>query len=119
MESEPENKRDLVVKIRLSSDEKIALLERCPKARLAEWMREHCLGVEPPKARDVPPVDPAFLRQFAGFGNNLNQIARRVNSVNSNQWRPADRGQIITHLAAIERELHALLDCVTGSQNDS
>jgi hypothetical protein len=107
------------IKIRLTPEEHQALIERCPKAQLAEWMREHCLGVEPPKARDVPPVDPAFLRQFAGVGNNLNQIARRVNSVNSNQWGPADRVHIITHLAAIERELHALLDCVTGSQNDS
>jgi predicted chitinase len=45
------------------------------------------------------------LRQLAGMGNNLNQIARRVNS---GEWGPADRVQVIAALAGIERELAEL-----------
>ncbi|MCL0469560.1 MobC family plasmid mobilization relaxosome protein, partial [Klebsiella pneumoniae] len=45
------------------------------------------------------------LRQLAGMGNNLNQIARRVNS---GEWGPLDRLRIIAELSAIGRELEEL-----------
>uniref|UniRef100_UPI001D0D916F MobC family plasmid mobilization relaxosome protein n=1 Tax=Raoultella ornithinolytica TaxID=54291 RepID=UPI001D0D916F len=37
-----------------------------------------------------------LLRQLAGMGNNLNQIARRVNS---GEWGPLDRLRIIAELS--------------------
>ena len=73
-------KRIRSIKIRVSDAELERLREICPKAQLAEWMREQCLGVVQPQRRTpAPTVDPALLRQLAGMGNNLNQIARHLN----------------------------------------
>jgi hypothetical protein len=55
-----------------------------------------------PKANKIPPIDPMLLRQLSGLGNNLNQIAR---AINSEEWKPIDRVQIISALTDIQREL--------------
>ena len=102
--------REKIIKVRCTLEEYEALRHRCPKARLAEWMREHCLALEGTRSRSqkVPAaVDPALLRQLTGLGNNLNQIARRINS---GQWTGMDRVHIVSALAGIERELAALWD---------
>lgn len=95
-------KRERVIKIRATESEYNELVARCPKPRLAEWMREHCLGTKVPRANAVPNVDPALLRQIAGMGNNLNQIAR---AIHNQEWKPVDRVQVIAALASIQREL--------------
>lgn len=95
-------KRDRVIKIRATESEYNELVARCPKPRLAEWMREHCLGTKVPRANTVPNVAPALLRQLAGMGNNLNQIAR---AIHSQEWKPVDRVQVIAALVSIQREL--------------
>jgi len=97
--------RDRSVKIRLSEAEHQALMERCDRAELARWMRETCLGIKRPGADiPAPKVDPLLLRQLAGMGNNLNQIARSVNR----KGEALDRVQIVAALQAIEREIAAL-----------
>ena len=103
-----DEKRTKHIKIRITDDEHERLKALCPKARLAEWMRETCLQetVHQPKAPH-PPVDPALLRQLAGISNNLNQVARRINA---KEWGPIDRLQIVAALAAIERQLAVLLE---------
>lgn len=88
-----------------------ALKKRSKKPRLAEWMREHCLDASPVKRSSALPVDPALLRQLAGLGNNINQIARGINS-----HLPVDALQIMTVLTAIERELCRLR--IEGSSGD-
>ncbi len=95
-------KRDKIIKIRATQFEYHELVVRCPKPRLAEWMREYCLGAKVPKANTVPNIDPSLLRQLAGMGNNLNQIAR---AIHSEGWNPLDRIQIIAALVSIQREL--------------
>ncbi|HBL4129954.1 TPA: MobC family plasmid mobilization relaxosome protein [Salmonella enterica subsp. enterica serovar Derby] len=98
-------KREKIIKIRVTEDEHQALKQRCPKAQLAEWMREHCLGVETSRSRkpqSYEAVDPALLRQLAGIGNNLNQIARRINR---GDWKALDKAAVISVLIQIEREL--------------
>lgn len=106
--------RKKIIKIRLNESEYSALVERSTKPRLAEWVREHCLGAKVPRANTVPNVDPALLRQLAGMGNNLNQIAR---AIHSQDWKPVDRVQIITALSSLQRELslmrmeHTADDC--------
>lgn len=97
-------KRDRSIKIRLTAAEHSALLVRCDRSELARWMRETCLGVK--QRGEVPPpvVDPALLRQLAGLGNNLNQIARKVNA----KGEPLDRVQILAALSAVEREIAEL-----------
>jgi hypothetical protein len=98
----PVEKREKIIKIRATEFEYNELVARCPKPRLAEWMREHCLGTKVPRSNAVPNVDPALLRQLAGMGNNLNQIAR---AIHSQEWKPVDRVQVIAALASIQREL--------------
>ncbi|MFC0269835.1 MobC family plasmid mobilization relaxosome protein [Kushneria aurantia] len=103
--SEGEPKREKIIKVRVSAEEHELLKWRCPKARLAEWMREQCLNPDGDWVRQTKgpePVDPALLRQLAGIGNNLNQIARRVNS---GEWGAVDRVAILAALSAVEREL--------------
>ncbi|WP_077948632.1 MobC family plasmid mobilization relaxosome protein [Salmonella enterica] len=43
-----------------------------------------------------------MLRQLAGIGNNLNQIARRINR---GDWKALDKAAVISVLIQIEREL--------------
>lgn len=102
------DKRDKIIKVRCTAEEYETLKWQCPKARLAEWMREHCLNPDGDWVRATKgpdPVDPALLRQLAGIGNNLNQVARRVNT---GEWGAVDRVAVIAALAAVERELNEL-----------
>ena len=46
-------------------------------------MRETCLDTRPARSLRLPSIDPVLLRQLAGMGNNLNQIARKING---GQW---------------------------------
>ncbi len=67
--------------------------------------------------RKAPSISPALLRQLAGMGNNLNQIARRVNAGGGTGH---DRVQIVAALMAIdaglERLRHAVLE--KGTDDD-
>lgn len=100
-------KRQKEIKIRLTDEEHQALKDRCTKANLATWIRETCLSEKRTARSKTIPTDPNLLRQLAGIGNNLNQIARIVNQ-QSKTDSPIDRIAIITALSGIEKELQAL-----------
>lgn len=100
-------KRQKEIKIRLTDEEHQALLDRCTTASLASWMRETCLSEKRTKQSKVIEVDPKLLRQLAGIGNNLNQIARLVNQQTKTS-SAIDRIAIIAALSGIERELQRL-----------
>lgn len=104
-------KREKIIKIRVTESEYEQLIERSQKPRLAEWMREFCLGAKVPKANAVPKIDPSLLRQLAGMGNNLNQIAR---AIHSQEWQPLDRIQVVAALTSIQRELALIQSENTG-----
>ena len=58
-------KRLKTIKVRVTETELASLRAACPKSQLAEWMREHCLGVVPPQRRTPPPtVDPGVASEF-------------------------------------------------------
>lgn len=68
------------IPIRLSDSEKSKLLSLADGRELAPWIREVCLN-EKPKHRITPPkIDPDLIRHLAAIGNNVNQIARVLNS---------------------------------------
>jgi hypothetical protein len=67
-------KRIKEIKIRLTEQEYLMLMQRKTKTRLAEWIRDTALG-QKPRAK-VTPVDPELLYQLNKIGVNLNQIAR-------------------------------------------
>jgi hypothetical protein len=102
-------KREKIIKIRVSAEEHEQLKFNSTKVQLAEWMRESCLNVGQvdlvSAAQSIDPVDPALLRALSGIGNNLNQIARKVNT---SVWGPSDTTQIIAAMMTIEKELSEL-----------
>ncbi|WP_426727943.1 MobC family plasmid mobilization relaxosome protein, partial [Enterobacter cloacae complex sp. 326A8] len=85
------------------------LLERCDGRQLAAWMRQTCLDEKPARTGKLPSISPALLRQLAGMGNNLNQIARRVNAGGGTGH---DRVQIVAALMAIDAGLERLRHAV-------
>lgn len=95
------------IKIRCTEVEYQSLQSRSSKPRLAEWMRDVCLGVREPRSRTVPPVDPALLRQLSGLGNNLNQIAR---ALNGEHFSALDRVHLISALSVLQRDLDVIRD---------
>jgi len=96
------------LEIQLSEEEYEQLLERKTKARLAEWVRDTCLGSEPSrKAKPVPKVDPALLVALSKIGGNINQIARHLN--NDRSMGLEKKIEHLTELASIEQSLDELL----------
>ena len=73
------DKRSKMLTMWVTEDEHRRLLERCDGKQLAAWMRQTCLDEKPARAGKLPSISPALLRQLAGMGNNLNQIARALN----------------------------------------
>ena len=82
--------RDKWIHIKSSSSERSEWQAMASKSgvSLADLIREK-LGVEEKKKRSgrphrvAPRVDPAFLREVARIGNNINQLARRCNTERS------------------------------------
>ena len=78
--------RDSVISIRLDGKERDRARTLADKAGLAlgAFARAAILGGAGPRAQRRPPADHKALRQILGhlgrIGNNLNQIARRLNA---------------------------------------
>mgnify|MGYP001159674667 CR=1 FL=1 len=104
-------KREKIIKIRVSESEYEELVLRSSKPKLAQWMREFCLDAKVPRANKIPKVDPNLLRQIAAIGNNLNQIARQMNI---EKRQPIDRVLLTSALASIERQLSSIKKEHTG-----
>ena len=98
------SKRNRSIKIRVSDEELEILRMHSTRSELARWMREFCLSGGQQdfirQAKSAP--NPELLRGLSGIGNNLNQLARRVNS---GEWGALDKVQIIAALAGVERAL--------------
>ncbi|UAN34351.1 MobC family plasmid mobilization relaxosome protein (plasmid) [Enterobacter sp. JBIWA005] len=74
-----------------------------------------CLNEKPARAGKLPTLAPALLRQLAGMGNNLNQIARRVNAGGGSGH---DRVQVVAALMAIDAGLERLRHAVLEKRRD-
>ena len=58
-----------------------------------------------PIKRKVVELDPTTVRHLAGIGNNLNQLAKAVNTYG---FEPSDSARLLTYLAAVRKELELL-----------
>jgi hypothetical protein len=99
--------REKIIKIRVSPEEHETLKHICTKVQLAEWMRETCLNttvdlVNGLKSQSGTIADPNLIRGLAGIGNNMNQIARKLNDGTFDNLSTV---QIIAALKAIESEI--------------
>lgn len=108
-------KRTRFLGVRVTDAEYQQLLVRCDGRQLAAWMRETCLDTRPARSSRLPSIDPVLLRQLAGMGNNLNQIARKING---GQWSGADRVQVVAALMAIDAGLERLRHTVRENGGD-
>ena len=68
------------IKIRVTLAELEYLKERAEDRPLAPFMRELCLNKKVFKRKVLPKVNPEFMRAFAGACNNINQLAKQVNT---------------------------------------
>ena len=96
------DKRSKMLTMWVTEDEHRRLLELAEKYRGSKT---------DDSAGKLPSISPALLRQLAGMGNNLNQIARQVNAGGGSGH---DRVQVVAALMAIdaglERLRHAVLE---------
>ena len=103
-------KRQKEIKIRLTEAEHQALLERMTGGELATWIRQTCLEEKPNKKRNYKVADPQLLAGLGRIGGNLNQIARQVNTVESD----IEKIRAFAELAMIREQLQQVLadyDC--------
>jgi hypothetical protein len=93
------------IKIKVTESELYILndiKEKSGYSALAVYLREVGLQQKISPQKDYPKVDPDLLFQLAGMGNNINQIARQVNS---SELKPSDAMQIIVLLSSIDHHL--------------
>ena len=75
------------IKIRLTEEEHQDLLARCGDVPLATYLRQ--LGLQQEvvvkrRRKSYTSVDPTLIHQLSKLGNNVNQIARVVNTYKHN-----------------------------------
>ena len=98
-------KRQKEIKVRLTESEHQALLERMTGGELATWIRNTCLDEQPNKKRNYKAADPQLLAAVGRIGGNLNQIARQVNTVQSD----IEKIRAFAELASIREQLQRIL----------
>ena len=94
--------RQKEIKIRLTQFEHNKLLNLSEPQPLASWIRQNALTSR--KSVQLK-TDPKLLRQLAAIGNNLNQIARAMNTL---EVPPSQKLQYLTQLHSIETEIKKL-----------
>ena len=98
-------KRNKEIKVRLTEAEHQALLERMTGGELATWIRNTCLEEKPNRKRNYKIADPQLLAALGRIGGNLNQIARQVNTVESD----IEKIRAFAELAIIREQLQRIL----------
>jgi len=105
MKEKTQLKRNKEIKVRLTEAEHQALLERMTGGELATWIRNTCLDEKPNKKRNYKIADPQLLAALGRIGGNLNQIARQVNTVESD----IEKLRAFAELAIIREQLKGIL----------
>lgn len=79
--SKSSNRTETVL-LRFSVEELEAVKAKCGNAVFAKWCRNVLLGVqiEPVQPTKHKSVDPVLLREIQIMSNNLNQIAKKLNT---------------------------------------
>ena len=105
--------------LRLSPAEQAALATRADKAGMTPpaYLRAAALGTAGPRAQRRTPADATLLRQVLGqlgrVGNNLNQIARHLNT-----GREGDQGEALTEALAEYARMRDALYVALGKDPD-
>lgn len=102
-------KRTVSIKVRMTPSEHEQLKELSTRAELARWIREFCLsnGERKKSVSPIPKVAPELLYQIAGIGNNINQMARRINS--KKEFTAVEKVHVISALSLIDSQLSEII----------
>lgn len=111
------NIKDKSIKIRLTQEEKTEIQARAGAINISTYLRK--LALNQPVPQPPPPTtktiihtaDPELIRAVAWIGNNMNQIAKHLNSGN------ATDNSMLLQMIEIQRALDAELKRVIA--NDS
>lgn len=108
-------KRTVIVKLRFTQKEHEQLVAMKTSHHLAAWCREALLsrGTNS-RTSPRPKTDPSLLRALAALGNNLNQIARRLNT--RKDLLISERLQALIDLSAIRNHLRSLKSSQTNDR---
>lgn len=116
MAGSDKRQRDKIIAFRCFDEEFNAIVAKADKSGLSRgaFMRAAGLGDAGPRAQRRPPADHKVLRQLLGeagrIGNNVNQIARSINSGDA-----ADFPEVREAIRAINEIRNAILDALGKS----
>lgn len=121
-------KRTKEIKIRLTDSEHKSLLEMAQDQQLATFIREYCLSADSEHFAKIAKknrekinrlsVSPELLRQLAGIGNNVNQVARVLNQ-QKKSGETIELIKIALALQAIQKDLNAIKSLYSEGYCDS
>lgn len=121
-------KRTKEIKIRLTDSEHKSLLEMAQDQQLATFIREYCLSADSEHFAKIAKknrekinrlsVSPELLRQLAGIGNNVNQVARVLNQ-QKKSGKEIELIKISLALQAIQKDLNAIKTLYSEGYYDS
>lgn len=95
------------IKVRVSPDEEMQLLEKAANIPISKFMREFCLGNKLPVRKITKTADPKLIRQLSIIGGLLNQ-AMRVANTQLKSGKPLDAVRLSSQVEATRRLLSEL-----------
>lgn len=107
---------DTVIRLRASTEDRDRWQAKAERAgvSMSNLIRQSLDEIPVSKRRRID-VDPAFIRQIAMLGNNLNQIAH---------WHNAKHGKgiesivVLSRLVEIDRQMRKLRESIEGRSHD-
>lgn len=77
-DNDKNNHRTIIMRFRVNPEERQVIKDNAGKQQVGPFVRDLALGKK--AKRRAPPVSKDLMRELAKAGNNLNQIARHINT---------------------------------------
>jgi hypothetical protein len=77
-DNDKKNNRTIIMRFRVNPEEHLIIKDNAGKQQVGPFVRDLALGKK--SKRRTPPVNKELVREISRVGNNLNQIARHINT---------------------------------------
>tara|TARA_B100002052_G_C15861059_1_gene590081 strand:- start:281 stop:619 length:339 start_codon:yes stop_codon:yes gene_type:complete len=77
-DNDKKNHRKIIMRFRVNPEEQLIIKDNAGKQQVGPFVRDLALGKR--AKRRAPPVNKDLIRELSKIGNNLNQIARQINT---------------------------------------
>ena len=104
-DNDKKKNRTIIMRFRVNKEEHQVIKDNAGKQLVAPFVRDLALGKK--TKRRAPPVNKDLMRELAKVGNNLNQIARHINT-SKKSGIDVSAVEALTEL----REIRAILDAI-------